>query len=52
MEFFGTDNQPFGPTFSEEAPPAEYPMSRDIVRAARGSLAASEGVSGRSGGGL
>ena len=31
MEFFGNDNQPFGPTISEVAPPVDYPMSRDVV---------------------
>ena len=52
MDFFGKDNQPFGPLVSEVAPPAEYPMSRDIVRLQRHSLAACREVSGRSGGGL
>ena len=32
MEFFDKDNQPFGPRVSQVAPPAEYPMSRDIRR--------------------
>jgi len=32
MEFFDKDNQPFGPFVAQVPPPAEYPMSRDIVQ--------------------
>ncbi len=32
MDFFGKDNQPFGPLVSQKAPPDEYPLSRDIAR--------------------
>jgi hypothetical protein len=32
VDFFGNDNQPLGPLVSEKDPPAEYPMSRDIVQ--------------------
>ena len=32
MDFFGKDNQPFGPLVVQVPPPAEYRMSRDIVQ--------------------
>ena len=32
MDFFAADNQPFGPLVSRVAPPAEYPLSRDIAQ--------------------
>ena len=31
MDFFGKDNATLGKPVAEEAPPAEYPMSRDLV---------------------
>ncbi len=32
MDFFGQDNQPFGPLALQAPPPAEYPISRDMRR--------------------
>ena len=32
MDFFDKDNKPFGDPVSRVLPPAEYPLSRDIVR--------------------
>ena len=32
MDFFGKDNQPFGPLVVQTPPPVEYPLSRDIVQ--------------------